>query len=83
MPDDLQEQEELLFKRLKSFYGIIPSTDFDSTAYYFFIEFASADELESDIVQKDTLIKITHSLGHSTDKWDWLSWILKTPLKAL
>lgn len=74
MPDDLYKEEKLILKKLKSYYGIIPSIDFDSSAYYFFVEFATLDELENDIITKETLALITKSLGYNINQWDWASW---------
>lgn len=81
MPNDLQDAEQLLLKKIESYYGIIPSVDFDSSAYYFFVEFATPEELENDIVTKETLASITKSLGYNTNQWDWASWVTNTTQK--
>ena len=62
-------------KKLNSFYAIIPSETFDSNAYYFFVEFAAPEELETDTIRKETLIKISQSLGYDTKQWGWANWV--------
>ena len=64
-------------KKLNSYYAIIPSETFDSNAYYFFVEFASPEELETDTIRKETLLKISQSLGYDTKQWGWANWVWK------
>lgn len=50
-------------KRKKSYLGRIPSVDFWDEAYQLFIEFASPEELDEDILTRETLNKISKELG--------------------
>ena len=59
MPDDLHKQELLLYKSLQSYKGYIPSTDFTGEEYYYYLQYASADELEQDIVNEKTYHRIS------------------------
>jgi len=68
MPDDLQEYEDILMqtlKRRKSYLGRIPSQHFGKDEYDLFLSIATPEELEEDIITRDTLQKITTQLG-----WD-------------
>ena len=56
---------------IESYFGKIPSKDFSDEAYTFFLHYASIQELESDIVSRNTLRKISESLGIDTTKWGW------------
>ena len=58
MPDCLQEMEDVLLKKLKSYLGIIPSQQLTEEQYEVFLEIASPEELEEDILTKQTLDKI-------------------------
>jgi hypothetical protein len=58
--DDFWEYME---KRKKSYLGRIPSEDFWGEAYQLFLEIASPEELENDILKRDTLQKISKELG--------------------
>lgn len=58
MPDDLQVFEDVFFKKVKSYLGRIPSQDFDSEQYEVFLTIASPEELENDILTRETLNKI-------------------------
>lgn len=58
MPDDLQVMEDVFFKKVKSYLGRIPSQDFDSEQYEVFLTIASPEELEEDILTRETLNKI-------------------------
>lgn len=55
------EQEDLALdiKKSLSYFGIIPSLDFDSDEYFLFLTLASEQELEHDIVSRETLHKIS------------------------
>ena len=57
MPDDL--------KKVKSYLGKPPSQDFNEEQYEFFLTVASAEELEEDIITRETLHKIMSYFG-----WD-------------
>jgi hypothetical protein len=68
MPDDLHDCEQILLKTVKkrhSYLGRIPSEDFFSEAYHLFLNVATPEELEEDIITRDTLQKIITQLG-----WD-------------
>jgi len=49
----------------KSYLGRIPSQDFWDEAYQFFLEFATPEELEEDILKRETLQKISTALGYN------------------
>ena len=51
-------------KRKKSYLGRIPSQDFWDEAYQLFLEFATPEELEEDILKRETLQKISTALGY-------------------
>lgn len=51
-------------KRKKSYLGRIPSQDFWDEAYQLFLEFATPEELEEDILKRETLEKISTALGY-------------------
>ncbi len=51
-------------KRKKSYLGRIPSQDFWNEAYQLFLEFATPEELEEDILKRETLQKISTALGY-------------------
>lgn len=58
MPDDLQELEDVFLKKVKSYLGKIPSQDFNEEQYGVFLEIASPEELEQDIITRKTLNEI-------------------------
>lgn len=58
MPDDFHKEEQLLFKKLKSYLGKIPSQDFNEEQYEVFLTVASPEELEQDILTGKTLDKM-------------------------
>jgi len=51
-------------KRKKSYLGRIPSQDFWDEAYELFLEFSTPEELEEDILKRETLQKISTALGY-------------------
>jgi hypothetical protein len=57
--------------RSNSYYGLVPSIDFGDEPYQFFLHFATAEELEKDIVTKETTVKIAEMLGKDLTKWGW------------
>lgn len=65
MPDDIQELEDVFLKKRKSYLGRIPSVDFFPEAYELFLNYATPEELDEDIITRDTLQKIITQLG-----WD-------------
>ena len=58
MPDDLHQSEEQFMQMLLSYRGIIPSKYFNEYEYSLYLEYASAGELEMDIVSEETYRKI-------------------------
>lgn len=56
---DLEEK----MKRKMSYLGRVPSVDFWDEAYQLFLEFASPEELDEDILTRETLEKINKALG--------------------
>jgi hypothetical protein len=52
-------------KRKNSYLGRIPSQDFWDEAYQLFLEFATPEELEEDILKRETLQKISTALGYN------------------
>ena len=56
---DLEEK----MKRKMSYLGRVPSVDFWDEAYQLFLEFASPQELDEDILTRETLEKINKALG--------------------
>lgn len=59
MPDDLFQEELLLYRAIQSHKGLIPSKDFNGNEYYLYLQYASTEELEKDIVNKQTYNSIT------------------------
>lgn len=51
-------------KKSRSYLGRIPSKDFFPEAYELFLELASPEELEEDIITRKTLEKIIVELGY-------------------
>ena len=58
MPDDLFQAELLFYKSMQSYKGYIPSSDFNEYEYSLYLQYASAGELEMDIVSEETYRKI-------------------------
>lgn len=54
-----------------SYFGLTPSIDFDDDKYQFFLHFATAEELEKDIITRETMVKIAERLGKDLTKWGW------------
>ena len=65
MPDDLFQAELLFYKSIQSHKGLIPSTDFNEDEYSLYLQYASAVELEKDIVSEKTYRMII-----ANDNWD-------------
>lgn len=65
MPDDHYQSEKLIRKSLLSYKGLIPSINFNEDEYALYLQYASADEMEKDIVCEKTYRKIT-----AHDNWD-------------
>lgn len=53
------------FTTPETYLGRIPSRDFFDEAYQLFLEFADEEELEYDILKRETLNKISEALGYS------------------
>lgn len=58
-------------KKLNSYLGQIPSVVFSDESYQFFLHFATVEELEQDIVKRETMVKISEILGKDLTKWGW------------
>lgn len=58
MPDDIQDLEDVFLKKLKSYLGVIPSQQLTEEQYGMFLEIASPEELEEDIITRKTLNEI-------------------------
>lgn len=58
-------------KRMYSYFGRIPSIDLSDYEYHIFITCATAEELEKDIIKKETLVTIAKMLGKDLTKWGW------------
>ncbi len=65
MPDDHYQLEKLITKSLLSYKGLIPSINFNEDEYSLFLQYASAVELEKDIVSEKTYRMII-----ANDNWD-------------
>ena len=65
MPDDHYQSEKLIIKSLQSYKGLIPSINFNEDEYALYLQYASAVELEKDIVSEKTYRMII-----SNDNWD-------------
>lgn len=65
MPDDHYQSEKLIRKSLLSYKGLIPSINFNEDEYSLYLQYASPEELERDIVSEKTYRKI---IAH--DKWN-------------
>jgi hypothetical protein len=60
MPDDHYQSEKLIRKSLLSYKGLIPSINFNEDEYSYYLQYASADELEKDIVSEKTYLKMVY-----------------------
>lgn len=58
MTDDQFQAELLFYKSIQSYKGYIPSSDFKDYEYSLYLQYASAGELERDIVTEKTYRKI-------------------------
>lgn len=56
--EDFITPTEKAIQKSKSYLGKIPSEDFDPEQYEVFLTVASAEELEQDIITRETLHKI-------------------------
>jgi hypothetical protein len=65
MPDDLFQAELLFYKSIQSHKGLIPSINFNEDEYSLYLQYASAVELEKDIVSQKTYRMII-----ANDNWD-------------
>ena len=54
----MADELSLDIKKSKSYFGVIPSIDFDSGQYFLFLSLASEEELQQDIIYRETLHKI-------------------------
>ncbi len=60
MPDDHYQSEKLIIKSLQSYKGLIPSINFNEDEYSLYLQYASAEELEKDIVSEKTYLKMVY-----------------------
>ena len=60
MPSD--DPRKLFYKSINSYKGFIPSTDFDEYEYSLYLQYASAVELEKDILTEETYAEIMKTL---------------------
>lgn len=60
MPDDDYQSEKLYLKIIQSYKGLIPSVNFDEYGYSLYLQYASAEELERDIVTRKTYVKMIY-----------------------
>jgi uncharacterized protein YueI len=65
MTDDLFQTKLLVYKSMQSHKGLIPSINFNENEYSLYLKYASAAELEKDIVSEKTYRMI---IAH--DNWD-------------
>lgn len=68
MPDDHYQSEKLITKSLLSYRGIIPSINFNEDEYSLYLKYASAEELEKDIVSGKTYREI---IAHISPSQHW------------
>lgn len=62
MPDDHYQSEKLITKSLLSYKGLIPSINFNEDEYSLYLQYASAVELEKDILTEETYAEIMKTL---------------------
>ena len=62
MPDDHYQSEKLITKSLQSYKGLIPSINFNEDEYSLYLQYASAVELEKDILTEETYVEIMKTL---------------------
>lgn len=67
MPDDHYQSEKLITKSLLSYKGLIPSINFKDYEYSLYLQYASPEELERDIVSEKTYLKMVYE-GNWDDK---------------
>lgn len=68
MPDDHYQSEKLITKSLLSYKGLIPSINFKDYEYSLYLQYASPEELEQDIVSEKTYLKIVYE-GNWDDEY--------------
>lgn len=62
MPDDHYQSEKQITKSLQSYKGLIPSINFKDYEYSLYLQYASAVELEKDILTEETYAEIMKTL---------------------
>ena len=62
MTDDHYRPEKLIAKSLLSYKGLIPSINFNEDEYSLYLQYASYEELEKDILTEETYVKIMKTL---------------------
>ena len=68
MPDDLFQAEKLLYKSIQSHKGLIPSINFKDYEYSLYLQYASPEELEQDIVSEKTYLKMVYEGNWDDDE---------------
>ena len=68
MPDDHYQSEKLITKSLLSYKGLIPSINFKDYEYSLYLQYASAEELERDIVSEKTYLKMVYEGNWEEDE---------------
>ena len=68
MPDDHYQSEKLITKSLISYKGLIPSINFKDYEYSLYLQYASPEELEQDIVSEKTYLKMVYE-GNCDDEY--------------
>jgi len=68
MPDDHYQSEKLIIKSLQSYKGLIPSINFKDYEYSLYLQYASPEELEQDIVSEKTYLKMVYE-GNWDDEY--------------
>jgi hypothetical protein len=56
-------------KRMYSYFCRIPSLDLSDYEYHIFLTCATAEELEKDILKRETMVTISKMLGKDLTKW--------------
>ena len=62
MPDDHYQSEKQITKSLQPYKGLIPSINFKDYEYSLYLQYASAVELEKDILTEETYAEIMKTL---------------------
>lgn len=69
MPDDLLQAELLFYRSIQSYKGLIPSINFKDYEYSLYLQYASPEELERDIVSEKTYLKMVYEGNWDDDEY--------------